>query len=123
MTDGPYTGITRLSPTDAPDGVGRGGDPRLSGMWLVEVWLHEDVFASGSVVDMGPKGLRVKTSETAGNVMRLGEFCRLKIHTDAGVIVCTGEIRSIDLRGVQFEVPEGLPPAATARTADRLAQM
>jgi hypothetical protein len=124
MTDRPYTRITRLNPTDSADGVERGRDPRLAGFWLVEVWLHEDVFASGSVVDVGSQGLCVKTSETAGNVMRRGELCRLKIHTEAGVVVCTGEIRSIDPQGIRFEVREGLPPrpAPTNAAPDRLPQ-
>jgi PilZ domain len=111
VADGSPTRIPQEKRTGtSDDGAERRRDPRLSTSWLVEVWLHEDVFATGCVVDVSTRGLCVKTSDTAGNVMRTGELCRLKIHTDSGVLACTGEIRNIDQRGIQFEVREPSAP-------------
>jgi PilZ domain len=118
VADGSPTRIPEEETTGTTGaGTERRRAPRLSASWLVEVWLHDDVFATGCVVDVSPRGLCVKTSDTAGNVMRTGELCRLKIHTDSGVLACTGEIRNIDQRGIQFEVREGSAPwVPTANT-------
>ncbi len=104
--------LTRIIEPNTTDSTGGGAerrrDPRLSVSWSVEVWLHEDVFATGCAVDVSAHGLCVKTSDTAGAVLRRGELCRLKIHTDSGEFVCTGEIQNIGQRGIQFEVRDGL---------------
>ncbi|PYN11243.1 MAG: hypothetical protein DME06_12355 [Candidatus Rokuibacteriota bacterium] len=110
VADGSPTRNPQKTTGTTGGGAERRRDPRLSVSWLVEVWLHDDVFATGCVVDVSTRGLCVKTSDTAGNVMRPGEFCRLKIHTDSGVFACTGEIRNIDQRGIQFEVKESSAP-------------